>query len=645
MKLNEEQTLAVEHKLNWPCALIAGAGSGKTRVLTERVRWLIQQGVSPRKICVITFTNRAAGELKERLNITDETPRDKTPWVSTIHSLALQMIRRDPRSFGYSSEKITPLDDYDQNQMMKKIVEREEGEENPYKILEQIQYHSARGVGFSSDYTPEVHEEALKSHKGYHAMEGDSIHYWKLYEKEKLANSVVDFSDMLHFPVRRMKNDPKFSASCQRLFEHVLMDEVQDTNVVQWTFVNGLLGSENKNLTVVGDLSQSIYGFNGAAPELLMEYSQNWRGVTPSLYKIARNHRSVPQVVSLANAIQKKMTEAIPLKMESWRGLQGEKGTTKILKAKASFGPSPDGIAGCIADEILASERRGVPYKENAILVRSGIQIRDIEAELVRARIPYIIRGGRGLLQTEEVRDVLAYLRLATNVLDFMALSRAVQVPRRGVGEVALENIRKLANEKHGGNLLIACTSHAKLAPFSELIEGIRQQAGNPIEALKAAIKASKYAAYLGEKYKKDQKKLQTKLENLQSLQAMFEDLASEREMTTEDIVFQLTMERPTDGDPNGSVVISTIHASKGLEWKQVFVTNVVEGSIPHMWSSDTEEDLAEERRLLYVAITRARDSLTICVQGMNRTFVKDGPPRIHPVTPSRFLFELGIVS
>jgi DNA helicase-2/ATP-dependent DNA helicase PcrA len=436
MQLNEEQTLAVQHPLGEAACLIAGAGSGKTRVLTERVRWLIAQGVPPRRILAITFTNKAAGELVERLGIHEGTA--DCPRVSTIHALALSAIRRSPTGFGLQ-ERVSPLDDYDQFQMMKKIIERLHSDVvdlNAYKVLEKIKYHRARGVGFAKDYTDEVHEIALQRHSGHHALEPVDVKLWELYETEKTRNSVVDFDDMLYLVTRRGETDVAWRSKLQSMFEHVLVDECQDLSPVQWKMVELLLADDNPNIMAVGDLSQSIYAFNGAAPRLLKDFSENWRGKVPKLYRIARNHRSVPEIVRLANKIQSKMTETIPLKMESWRGLNGESGTTKLLKAGY-----PSDIATTIAVEISRdnqSNKAHIPFKDNCILVRSAIQIRDLEGALVRYRIPYVVRGGRGLLQTEEVRDVLAYLRLATNPKDFMALVRAVSIPKRGVGEVAL---------------------------------------------------------------------------------------------------------------------------------------------------------------------------------------------------------------
>src|SRR5271157_137382 len=349
MQLNSEQLLAVQHPLGSPAVLIAGAGSGKTRVLTERVRWLMEQGVPPRKICAITFTNKAAGELKGRLGIGFNTPYDKEPRVSTIHSLALSGIRKNPKAFGLG-EKVTPLDEYDQAQLMKKIVERSDANRDflverekgfVYAALEKIGFHRARGVGFRNEYTRAVHDRAMEQHAGYHAMTEELLDLWELFEQEKSKNSVVDFDDMLHLVVRRMRRDPQWKAALQRQFEHVLMDEAQDTNPVQWEFVNGLIGPDNKNLYVVGDMSQSIYGFNGAVPRILKDYSENWRDNVPTMYRIARNHRSQKAIVHLANKIQKTMTETIPLQMSVFREEDGE-----IL---VDFAQLPQDIANSIA--------------------------------------------------------------------------------------------------------------------------------------------------------------------------------------------------------------------------------------------------------------------------------------------------------
>jgi len=668
--LNEEQTLAVQHPEGSPAVLIAGAGSGKTRVLTERVRWLMEHGVTPRRICCITFTNKAAGELKERLGIGLDTPMDQEPRVSTIHSLALSGIRKNPKAFGLQ-EHVTPLDEYDQSQLMKKVIERydakhgrSEGRGNgfTYSVLEKIGFHRARGVGFRDEYTEAVHRRAMEEHAGYHALPEEYLDLWELFEDEKRKNSVVDFDDMLHLVVRRMRTDAAWKTVLQKQFDHVLMDEAQDTNPVQWEFVNGLLGPDNPNLYVVGDMGQSIYGFNGAVPRILKDYSENWRGLVPTMYRIKRNHRSKRKIVHLANKIQKTMTETIPLQMEVHRE---EDGDWRIFRASL-----PQNCAEVIAQQIKNdASRRADPilFKENAILVRSGMQIRDLEGELVRRRIPYIVRGGRGLLQTEEVRDMLAYLRLVANRKDFSAFMRCCAVPRCGVGEVALNKLRIEANQRFDGDLIEAAKENERLHNLIGIIDLITEFKEAPITAVEKLLSLFDYRKYVKEKYKKDPDKVKTKLENIERFVMMVTSLTTETTMTLDDLIFQLALDR-TKGDETekqmydkqlatgeltqmdydrkmeeirqGSVTISTIHSAKGLEWKRVYVTNVYEGSLPNRFSMGSEEEIEEERRLFYVACTRARDVLVLSLPE-KVVPMGGGANSIQRVAPSRFLKEV----
>jgi DNA helicase II / ATP-dependent DNA helicase PcrA len=667
MKLNEEQTAAVQHPLGSPAVLIAGAGSGKTRVLTERTRWLMEQGVAPRRICVLTFTNKAAGELKERLGIHLGSPPEKEPRVGTIHALALGGIRKNPKAFGLGSH-VTPLDDYDQSKLMRRIIEQHDEEQDTqverdkgfeYGVLEKISFHRARGVGFSNEYTSAVHARALEQHGGYHALSDEYVELWKLFEEEKLRQSVVDFDDMLHLVVRRMRNDPQWKASLGRQFEHVLMDEAQDTNPVQWEFVNGLLAEDNPNLYVVGDMSQSIYGFNGAVPRILKDYSENWRGHTPEMYRIARNHRSMKEIVWLANKIQKTMTETIPLQMDTHREEDGE--------WRTMFDRTPQHIAVAIAQQIASGPRHGILYKDNAVLTRSGLQMRDIEGELIRRRIPYVIRGGRALLQTEEIRDILSYLRLASNPKDFIAFMRCCSVPRCGVGEVALVKLRAEAKENYDGDLIEAAKSNKNLAKLVSIIDQIKTFNDHPVTAVNKLLSIFDYRAYIMEKYASDPDKIAIKLENIDRFVFVVASVAEENAMTLDDFIFQMALDRTKQEQgqkelyahqlahnaitqdqydrkmeeiKRGAVVISTIHSAKGLEWKRVYVTNLHEGSIPNKFCR-TEEEIEEERRLFYVACTRAKDTLVICVPELlqSKTNRKD----FYRVAPSRFLEEIGV--
>src|SRR5271154_322821 len=675
MKLNEEQTLAVQHTQGTPAVLIAGAGSGKTRVLTERVRWLMEQGVLPRRICAITFTNKAAGELKDRLGIRIGTPPDREPRVSTIHSLALSGIRKNPQAFGLA-DKVTPLDEYDQQQLMRKVIERWDSKNNVnserergflYALLDKISFHRARGIGFRYEYTDTVHERAMEEHAGYHALGEVELEMWEAFEDEKRRNSVVDFDDMLHLVVRRMRTDPQWKASIQKQFDHILMDEAQDTNPVQWEFVNGLVGPENKNLYVVGDMSQSIYGFNGAVPRILKDYSENWRDNVPTMYRIARNHRSQKAIVHLANKIQKTMTETIPLQMSVFREEDGE-----IL---VDFAQLPQDIANSIAQKIQKDGvRKANPilYKENAILVRSAMQIRDIEGELVRRRIPYVVRGGRGLLQTEEVRDLLAYLRLASNHKDFVAFMRCCSVPRCGVGEVALNKLRVEANTSYEGDLMEAAKENTRLHNLISIIEQVGMFQAAPLTALEKVLALFNYRAYVKEKYKKESDKVETKLENIERFLFMVLSLTEGTEMTLDDLIFQMALDRPRGDEEDkdlyarqlaageltqdqydrkmeeikqGAVTISTIHSAKGLEWKRVFLTNLYEGSLPHRFSMGSDEEIEEERRLFYVACPRAKDTLVLNIPEKVTIQQKENRSsgNVQRLAPSRFLKEIGV--
>jgi len=386
---------------------------------------------------------------------------------------------------------------------------------------------------------------------------------------------------------------------------------------------------------VVGN---SIMGFNGSAPHLLKEFSEGWRGHTPILYRIARNHRSLPRIVYLANHIQSKMTDTIPLKMQVFRGDSDNKGTIELTRASM-----PLDIALIIAGEISKDNQRKkdqIPYKENCILVRSARQIPDLESALVRHRVPYQIRGGRGLLQTEEIRDVLSYLRLATNPKDFTALARAVTVPKTGAGDVTLEKIRKTANDKFGGDLIKGCTSVDKLSTFVMALERFQKFGDYPVQALDQIIDYMNYKSYVSNKYKKEPDKIKTKLENIDRFRELVRGLSEDHKMSTEDLVFQLTIDRAREDDKDGMVTVSTIHSAKGLEWRRVYVTNVVEGSLPHRFSMGSEAEIEEERRLWYVAVTRAKDALTICVHSMEQN-----ESNTRRVTPSRFLSEIGVIN
>lgn len=641
--LSQEQQVAVEHPLGQPAIVIAGAGSGKTTVMTARVSHVIAQGVPERMVCGVTFTNKAADELRHRLGYGDDPKVG--PRISTIHSLSLSAIRKDPRGFGLQ-DRVTPLDSGDQREMLSRLLELRKKDPkfhdmNIWQWLEKVGYHRARGLGFALEYTEDVHKAALKAHKGYHALTEQDLVLWRDYELTKTQSSVVDFDDMLHLVVRRGRDDDAWRSRLQKMFKTVLVDESQDTNPVQWAFIELLLAPDCLDLFAVGDLSQSIYAFNGAAPEILGGMVDNWRGVVPALYKLEDNYRSVPKVVSLSNAIQKTMTGTVPLQMNSKReprALARAKtvGLIQGLPAK----DIADGIAEAIASEnvLKTGEFR---FKDNAILVRSAGQIGDLEDALVRRRVPYVVRGGQGLFQTEEARDTLSYMKLLVNPNDVMAFKRAVAVLKRGIGDVTVEKLAVQAQTKFDGDLIHAAANsdHMKIRPVGEMFQELAQV--KDICALYAQIlKTTSYVGFIRDKYGKNVEKRDAKLRNLERLnEALIALTDSDPTASLADIIFRVTLDSKAEAEKeDGVVTISTIHSAKGLEWPRVFVTNIFEGSLPHQWSS-SEKEVEEERRLFYVAVTRARDALTLCVPNM----ISRGP-NVARVQPSRFLVELKVV-
>lgn len=641
--LSDEQKLPVAHPLGGPALVIAGAGSGKTRVMTARVKWLITEGVPERQIAGITFTNKAADELRHRCGFGDDPKVG--PRISTIHSLSLSAIRKDPRGFGLL-DRVTPLDSGDQREMLSRLLELRKkdpkfAEMNIWQWLEKVGYHRARGLGFAVEYNEDVHKAALKAHKGYHALTEQDLVLWRDYELTKTQSSVVDFDDMLHLVVRRGRQDDAWRARLQKMFKTVLVDESQDTNPVQWAFIELLLADDCLDLFAVGDLSQSIYAFNGAAPEILGGMVHQWRGVVPQLYKLEDNYRSVPKVVGLSNAIQKTMTGTVPLQMNSKREprpLTRAKtiGLIQGLPAK----DIADGIAEAIANEnvLKTGEFR---FKDNAILVRSATQIGDLEDALVRRRVPYVVRGGQGLFQTEEARDTLSYMKLLVNPNDVMAFKRAVAVLKRGIGDVTVEKLAVQAQAKFDGDLLKAAadSDHMKMRPVGELFQELAQV--KDICGLYLQIlKITSYQGFIRDKYGKNVERRDAKLRNLERLnEALIALTDADPNATLSDIIFRVTLDSKAEAEKeDGVVTISTIHSAKGLEWPRVFVTNIFEGSLPHQWSS-SEKEIEEERRLFYVAVTRARDALTLCVPNM----VSRGP-NVARVQPSRFLVELKVI-
>ena len=645
-KLDECQLPPAVHPLGSPVLVVAAAGSGKTTLYTSRIQWLLDQGLNPRSIVAITFTNKAAAEIRHRLGYGDDPKVG--PRISTIHSLALNAIRVNPRGFGLS-DKISPLDDGESGDVIRRVLDIKKKETrfesyNPWRVKEKIQYHRARGIGFVEDYTPAVHALALNDHSGHLAMDEQELELWVEYTKVKTQGSLIDFDDMLHLVIQRGQTDLVWLGKIQNQFKTVLVDEAQDCSRVQWAFVNLLMGPDNFNLMAVGDLSQSIFLFNGASPEILGGMVQEWKSVVPTLYKLENNYRSTGSVVRFANKIQQHMVDTVPLIMIPKREAADPTLKGRVALIRSDIGRSVAfNIAEMIARDNINKTGK-FKYKDNAILVRSASQIPDIEGELVRRRIPYIIRGGISLFQTHEAKDVLSFLKLIVNPGDVIAFARAIGLPKRGIGDAHVERVRRVAEKDFGGDIIKACCSsgHMTLQPFGNLIVELAALA-NPVDIFDKVLRDIRYKDLVRERCKKDKKDDEyvcSRFAILDKVREAIDVLACAPGITTAaDVIFRITLNGKDEAEKEGGVtIISTIHGAKGLEWPRVFVTNLYEGSIPHLWSR-TEKEVEEERRLFYVAVTRAREDVYLCVPEM----IQRGPNTVK-VSPSRFLIEVNAI-
>ena len=530
-----------------------------TRLMTARVKWVIAQGLPERSVVAVTFTNKAADELRSRLGY-GEDPK-VGPRVSTIHSLSLSAIRKNPRGFGLF-DRVTPLDSYEQRDLLKKLADGHKYKGfNVWDFVEHLEYHRARGVGFVEDYTSEVHRQAKLAYKGYHALDAESLVLWEDYTLAKQKASLVDFSDMLHLVVRRGREDDAWRAGLQKQFTTVMVDESQDLSPLQWSFIELLLAPDNRNLFSVGDLSQSIFGFTGASPNTLSGMVQEWRGEKPTLYKLEDNYRSLRSIVKFSNNIQSTMTGTVPLTMQTKRTTPKPGSVTKMR------GPTSFEIAHQIAMDIAREHRSesGVfKYKDNAILVRTKKQFDDIEPALAREQIPYVVHGGLSLFQTEEARDMFAYLKLVINPSDTVAFKRAIGVPKRGIGDVAIGKLQEVALAKHQGDLIHAAaqSGHMSLQPFGRFILEL-QEIKDPAIILQKVINFSNYNDYILEKYRLLEGVAETKLDHLNSLLLAIQGLSeSDPLATTADIIFRVTLDHRVEAEKeSGVVTLSTIHS------------------------------------------------------------------------------------
>jgi DNA helicase-2/ATP-dependent DNA helicase PcrA len=640
--LNPQQRAAVVHEGS-PLLIVAGAGSGKTRVLTHRIAYLLaERGVQPGQILAITFTNKAAGEMAARAGALTGS-RARAMWLMTFHSACVRILRREASRFGYPSS-FSIYDQTDSQRLMAMVV-REldlDPKRHPPKAMaaqvsnlknELIDYETLgqRAEGYREKVLAEAYAE---------------------YQRRLVAAGAMDFDDLIMVTVNLLQAFPDVAAQYRARFRHVLVDEYQDTNHAQYVLVRELAGqpapataepSPPAELCVVGDADQSIYAFRGATIRNIDEFERDFPGAEVIL--LEQNYRSTQNILAAANAVVSRNPGRMP----------------KRLWSEAGDGPPITGYvadsehdeAAFVAEEVdrLADAGEAVPGQV-AVFYRTNAQSRVFEEVFIRAGLPYRVVGGVRFYERREVRDLLAYLRLIANPDDEVSLRRVLNVPRRGIGDRAEECVAALAARERISFARaltrpsdvpeLAARSARSIEAFNDLIGGLREaaQAGSPVGDLAEAVLDR--SGYLAELRASSDLQDESRIENLEELVSVAREYDSRNPGgTLADFLEQVSLVADADQIPEGEnhggmVTLMTLHTAKGLEFPVVFLTGLEEQVFPHERTLNDERELAEERRLAYVGITRAEQRLYV-TRAIARTWW--GRPSYHQ--QSRFLSEI----
>jgi DNA helicase-2/ATP-dependent DNA helicase PcrA len=619
--LNPEQRRAVE-TTDGPVLVLAGAGSGKTRVITRRIAWLLSKRAPARSLLAVTFTNKAAREMRERVaGLVGPVAKELT--VSTFHSFCARVLRQHAERMGLS-RNFTICDDSDQQTAVKGALRElriAEATVHPRAALSRISLFK------NSLVSP---EQALDRA----ADDFDELvaRAYKSYDAQLRRSRTVDFDDLLVLTGRLLSGHAEVRAAYVERYRHLMVDEYQDTNGPQYEILR-LLAGKARNVCVVGDDDQSIYGWRGADVRKILNFERDFPGA--AVIRLETNYRSTPQILEAANKVisnnasrhEKKLKASCPA---------GE--PVRVLEMM-----DEEHEAEFVVDEIARAVRKGeARLGEFAVLFRTQVQPRTFEARLRAARLPYELVGGMSFFDRKEVRDVLAYLRLAANPFDEASLLRVVNVPPRGVGKAAIERIVDAAT-KEGISAAAVFDREGVAAPFRKSLAAAASRVGavGLVTAVRELILAVNYAAEV-EKCYPDAVARQARWAAVEEIFNLAENHVRRTEgATLETFLEELTLsaeereETEEEGKARERVTLMTLHAAKGLEFDRVWLVGVEEGLLPHA-RSIAENTVEEERRLMYVGITRARRALAIT---RCRTRAKYGKREM--CTASRFLFEL----
>ncbi len=645
--LNPQQRAAVTHA-GGPLLIVAGAGSGKTRVLTHRIAYLLaERGVSPGEILAITFTNKAAGEMASRVAHLVGDRRARAMWVMTFHSACVCILRREASRFGYPSN-FSIYDSADSQRLMALVcreLDLDPKHHSPKAMLAQVsnlknelidyEAFSARAEGYRDKALAEAYAE---------------------YQRRLVASGAMDFDDLIMVTVNLLQAVPEVAETYRRRFRHVLVDEYQDTNHAQYMLVRELVsapawqsGGDDAGplppaeLCVVGDADQSIYAFRGATIRNIEEFTRDFADA--SVIMLEQNYRSTQNILAAANAVVSRNTGRVP----------------KNLWSDAGDGPPIVGYvadsehdeAAFVAEEVdrLTDEGEAAPGHV-AVFYRTNAQSRAFEEVFIRAGLPYKVVGGVRFYERREIRDLLAYLRLTANADDEVSLRRVLNVPRRGIGDRAEACVAALAQRdrtsfaaalaRPGDAPGMAARSARAIASFNELMSGLRSEAAAGLPVPDLAEMILDRSGYLAELEASTDLQDASRIENLNELVSVAREFDAQRpDGTLADFLEQVSLVADADQIPDGAehggqVTLMTLHTAKGLEFPVVFLTGMEEHVFPHQRSMTDDKELEEERRLAYVGITRAERRLYL-TRAVARAWW--GRPEYHK--QSRFLDEI----
>jgi len=624
-----------------PSLVIAGAGSGKTRVLTMRIAHLLSKGVAPYRILALTFTNKAAKEMRKRIaQIVGENVA-RYLWMDTFHSVFARILRLESKRLGYPSS-YTIYDAQDSKNLIKSIVKQMNLDSKIYKpgeVMSRISWAKNNLI------TPNVYKNDSRIYEKDRLSRKPLIgDIYIRYARECYKNGVMDFDDLLLNTNILFKNNPDVLEKYQKQFDYILVDEYQDTNYSQYMIVKQLAAA-HKNVCVVGDDAQSIYSFRGAKIENILSFRNDYPGY--KLFKLEQNYRSTKNIVNAANSIIHRNSNQIRKTVFSEKQ-EGEK-----IKVISAYSDVEEGLI--IANEIFEARMRNqASFNDFAVLYRTNAQSRIIEEALRKKNMPYKIYGGTSFYQRKEIKDMLAYFRLVVNPNDSESLKRIINVPGRGIGKTTLEKLETFS-DRTGMTLWGVLTSQGlsgagfntgtlkKLKAFTVMIQEFRDM----LESANAYELADKIADVSGMRklFQTDTSiEGQGRLENIEELLNGIKEFSEEREEegTGNNMVdflseVSLLTDQDTEKEDNKDrVTLMTIHSAKGLEFRFVYIVGVEEGLFPSAMSLESNTALEEERRLFYVALTRAEEKATISFAKSRYKFGE-----LTFSKPSRFIGEI----